>query len=257
MPFTASHPAAVLPLQRVGAPVSALVIGSLVPDLPYFLPVAPSAAQTHTLGGVLGANLLLGLAVFVVWHLWLAPPLLWAAPEDLQRRIPESLRGGLADRLTTTADLVRVCVGLALGGLTHIVWDAFTHAGMWGPRTFPWLSTPVFGLELFRWLQHVSTLVGLAVVGWYLLRWWRSAPLDGPAAPIPLRASWTPVAAMACFAAASAISTAVGVAAAPGRVSREGMAIEATVTFLGTATAGLLLAATLWHVLAGTLRSDR
>ena len=38
MPFTGSHPAVVLPLLRIGMPASALVIGSLTPDLPYYLP---------------------------------------------------------------------------------------------------------------------------------------------------------------------------------------------------------------------------
>ncbi|MDQ7908342.1 DUF4184 family protein [Phytohabitans sp. ZYX-F-186] len=38
MPFTGSHPAAVLPLVRWGLPPAALVIGSMVPDLPYYLP---------------------------------------------------------------------------------------------------------------------------------------------------------------------------------------------------------------------------
>jgi len=36
VPFTGSHPAAVLPLLRTPLPSAALVIGSLVPDLPYY-----------------------------------------------------------------------------------------------------------------------------------------------------------------------------------------------------------------------------
>lgn len=39
MPFTGSHPAAVLPLLRWGLIPSALVIGSMSPDLGYFLPL--------------------------------------------------------------------------------------------------------------------------------------------------------------------------------------------------------------------------
>ena len=51
MPFTGSHPAAVLPLMRWGLMPSALVIGSMVPDLPYFLPV-PDLGNTHSLIGL-------------------------------------------------------------------------------------------------------------------------------------------------------------------------------------------------------------
>ena len=38
MPFTGSHAAAVLPFARSRLPASALVIGSVAPDLPYYLP---------------------------------------------------------------------------------------------------------------------------------------------------------------------------------------------------------------------------
>ena len=38
MPVTGSHPAAVLPLMRLGFVPSALVIGSMVPDLPHDFP---------------------------------------------------------------------------------------------------------------------------------------------------------------------------------------------------------------------------
>ena len=39
MPFTASHPAAILPFLRTPLPASALVAGSIAPDLPYYVPV--------------------------------------------------------------------------------------------------------------------------------------------------------------------------------------------------------------------------
>ena len=38
MPFTGSHPAAVLPLLRTPLPASALVAGSVAPDIPFYLP---------------------------------------------------------------------------------------------------------------------------------------------------------------------------------------------------------------------------
>lgn len=36
MPVTIAHPAAVLPLRGLGLPLSAMVIGSMAPDLPVF-----------------------------------------------------------------------------------------------------------------------------------------------------------------------------------------------------------------------------
>lgn len=47
MPFTGSHPAAVLPFLRTPLPASALVVGSIAPDVPFSLPVTPPW-ETHT-----------------------------------------------------------------------------------------------------------------------------------------------------------------------------------------------------------------
>ena len=52
MPFTGSHPAAVLPLLRTSLPASALVAGSLAPDVPFH----PRAAAAFRGGGVLLAT---------------------------------------------------------------------------------------------------------------------------------------------------------------------------------------------------------
>lgn len=257
MPFTASHPAAVLPLLRFGVPASALVIGTLAPDFPYYLHTPVTALQTHSLRGVLGADLLLGLVAFLVWHLWLVPPLMWAAPAAVQRRIPTRVRGGLGGRLATARDLALVCVGLVIGALTHVAWDAFTHAGMWGPRTLPWLSTTFLQLELFRWLQLASSALGLAVLGWFLLRWWRSAPQDGPVAPSPPGARWGVVIVLVGWSGWATLALVEDQVVAPGRVSREYLLIQALVEFTSTLAVGLLLAAGLWHVLTGMARASR
>ncbi len=66
MPFTPSHVAAVLPLARTGLPPTALVVGSVAPDLPYYLPLPVAAATTHGPAG-LWLDVLLGGAVLVVY----------------------------------------------------------------------------------------------------------------------------------------------------------------------------------------------
>jgi hypothetical protein len=68
LPFTGSHPAAVLPLLRTPLPASALVIGSLTPDLPYYVPIRLAGfyppvtlrGPTHTLWGVLTLDVVIG-----------------------------------------------------------------------------------------------------------------------------------------------------------------------------------------------------
>ena len=61
MPFTGSHPAAVLPLLRTSLPGSALVAGSLAPDVPFYLRAAAVAAAFRGGGALLATAVVLAL----------------------------------------------------------------------------------------------------------------------------------------------------------------------------------------------------
>ncbi len=71
-----------------------------------------------------------------------------------------------------------LAVSFVLGVLSHIVWDLFTHEGRWGVQAIPGLEEMWGPLPGFKWLQHGSSLIGLAIIAiWALL----SASLTGPA----------------------------------------------------------------------------
>jgi hypothetical protein len=65
VPLTPSHAAAVLLFLRTPLPPSALVIGSMAPDLPYYLPV-DVPFRTHTALAVVTTDLLLGIVAWAV-----------------------------------------------------------------------------------------------------------------------------------------------------------------------------------------------
>ncbi|HST85910.1 MAG TPA: DUF4184 family protein [Kineosporiaceae bacterium] len=181
MPFTGSHPAAVLPLFRLGLLPSALVIGSMAPDLPYYLPIPVHSHPTHSATGIVGIDLLMGLLSFAVWHLLVEPLAVAVAPTGLRRRLPEAqasrswrwqpgdLRRGLV-----------LVVSLVVGATTHVLWDEFTHLGRFGYRHLPWLADLHGPLAGYRWAQYGSGVFGALVLGWAVLRWWRSAPVTDP-----------------------------------------------------------------------------
>ena len=248
MPFTVSHAAAVLPVFGRGLPMSALVIGSMVPDLPYFVPLQVTATQTHSLVGVIGVDLMLGICAFVLWHLVLVPPLLWAAPEGLQRRIPDDLRGGVASRLASVADFGRLCLALIIGAFTHFLLDSFTHDGLWVPRAFPSLSTPVLGLQVTRWLHIVLSVVGLVVLAWFMLRWWRQAPTTGSARPVRPELRWGLAVGLLGLAAWSTAQLVVARLLPSGPVSPELLLVDSIVRFIATLLLGTFVAALVWHV---------
>jgi hypothetical protein len=178
MPFTVAHaavvPPLVGPLGRLAVP-SALVIGSMVPDFVYFLPLGVARFQSHSLAGVLWFCLPVGLATYLVFHLLLAAPLVSLLPPIADRLAPRR------PRTLPRAPWLAVCVSLLVGALSHVAWDAFTHEGTPVVRALPWLeirfvSIAGYRVVAYKVLQHMSTMVGLLVVAAWTARWMARTP---------------------------------------------------------------------------------
>lgn len=251
LPFTGSHPAAVLPLLGGRLPASALVIGTLTPDLPYFFPVKVTTAQTHSLSGVLGADLVLGVFLFIVWHMLLVRPLIWIAPTAVQRRIPADLRTGLAGRLSTAGDLGWVCLALAIGGLTHVVLDMITHENMWTVRYIDALNGSLLGLPLHRWLHMAISVLGLALLGRFLAQWWHKAPLVGPTNPVRSSLRRGTAGLVLGVATLSGLSRAIGQMPVGSPAAAQSALIAGMVAFFSTLGAWVVLLAVGWHLVVG------
>jgi len=177
LPFTLSHPAAVVPLRRFLV-LSALVVGSMAPDFHYFLILAPIGHFGHTIKGIFVFCLPVGLAVLWVFQTVFKHPLISLAPERHQQRLVSlsaPFRWGPAPRF------LLILFSLLIGAVTHIAWDAFTHGRGLMVRNFPDLRSPVFedfGTErpLYNVLQHGSSLAGLALLAWWYRRWLERTP---------------------------------------------------------------------------------
>ncbi|TBO54546.1 DUF4184 family protein, partial [Streptomyces kasugaensis] len=174
MPFTLSHAAAVLPaVRRTGAArgpliASALVAGSFAPDVTYFADsLIPGAMLfgtfTHSLRGVLTVDVLITAALVGGWLL-LREPLVALLPRARQGRVHALVRGRpwrphRPGQLTASAGWF--CLSAVLGSTTHVVWDAFTHPGLWGTRLLPVLDRTIGGRPLTMYLQYGTSALAL------------------------------------------------------------------------------------------------
>jgi hypothetical protein len=216
VPFTGSHPAAVLPLiwltrGRLALAPSALVVGSMVPDLPYFAPLPLERRLTHQLTGVLTVDIALGLAVLLAWHALLAPAAVALAPDALRARLGPGGPATVRTVLGTPRAVVGAAVSLVVGALTHVGWDAFTHPDGWGVLHVQWLASSEGRLNGYRWAQYLSGISGLAVLaGWAVRRWRRTAPVHPPRTRVPAAG---PVARTAALATVALPATVVGLTA--------------------------------------------
>lgn len=180
MPFTFCHAAAVIPLHRYGRRVTslpALVIGSFVPDLVYFIPLGVSGEFTHSWLGILLYSIPAGLALLYIYYALLREPVLAWLPNAVATRL-----GPQADWFPRhPRALLILLMSLALGAATHICWDAFTHANTAVVNRFDFLRAPVsIGGQMiptFKLLQHGSSLIGLLVIAGATFAWLaRTAP---------------------------------------------------------------------------------
>ena len=182
MPYTLAHPAAIVPLYRLmgrRAPLSALAIGSMAPDFPYFLG-GVAGDFSHSLSGMVLYCLPAGILAYLVFHFLLKRPTAALLPEPLAARL--SARS--VERPALSADaLAAVAFAIALGVLTHILWDGFTHADTFIVGQAEILQSVVGTLDqhevrLFEALQYVCSGVGLTALAWWLRRWMQRTPIE-------------------------------------------------------------------------------
>lgn len=236
VPLTLSHPAAVLPLRRLGLPMTALVLGSMTPDAPLYAGWTRAYEITHSVVGVLTVDVVATTLVVGVWFAFVRDALVDLAPPAIRSR--------LAPRARLTARQWRLTPRAAvIGASTHVVWDAFTHPGRWGPRHLPWLRADHLGLAGMTWAQYVSGVLGLLVVGWAVVAHLRSLPPTDARLPAPALTPAALIAALAAAALAGLVSALLEVSS-----GLHSMAYHGVVNSLIVLVLGLVCVCMAWHL---------
>jgi len=189
MPFTLSHPAAAVPFARNRLILSALVVGSLSPDLIYFLCLSTRCQFGHTLLGLFLFDMPVGLTLLWLFHTVLKYPLLSLFSVTHQQCLMPLAKNHF--HFIPLRRFLLIVLSLLLGAITHIVWDSFTHSSGWMVQQLAILRTPIIdisqkAIKLHNILQHGSTLLGIGLLSYWYYRWFRQAPKE-------------PIAALTCF----------------------------------------------------------
>lgn len=250
MPFTPSHAAAVLPFLRLrvgGAalPASALAIGSIAPDVPYYLWMPYGEMSTHSIRAALGVDVFLAALVWLLWHGVVAAPALAGVPHDVRARLV-SAPVGLRPRVRSARDVVTLYVAFAVGALTHVVWDSFTHPHRWGTHHVGALNEIYLERPLSHWLQLASSVIGLLALSIYALIRWRTLPRAGATDLSPISigaiAGWSSIAAAACVGAI------LGAVEYAGGGTGHGLSYVLITRCVSAAALAALTVCVIWHV---------
>ncbi|MEV0169803.1 DUF4184 family protein [Streptomyces sp. NPDC050803] len=221
MPFTLSHAAAVLPAVRTdgtgrGRLVPAvLVAGSFCPDMTYYAASAlPGAMEfgevTHSFPGVFTVDVAVAWALVGLWLL-MREPLVALLPRTRQGRPAALLRCGTPRARVRPSLLLWWYASAALGALTHVVWDAFTHLDRWGMRLFPVLGEEIAGSPLYWYLQYGGSAVAAAVIAVFVAVALRRTPVAPPVGvpALSVRDRWVAGAVLGGCAVVGAVQRAV------------------------------------------------
>ncbi len=170
MPFTLAHPIAAYPLWQLSRQrlnLLGLMVGTIVPDLAYFLALRPIESFGHTFPGAMTQGLFEGLLLFAIVQYGLMRPLLAVAPRGVAQRCQIFKQ----NQQFNVADFVILVISIWLGAVSHIFWDGFTHPTGWFVEHFSVLTYPIGRMPLYKLLQYGSGLFGLLGLGVWAIRW--------------------------------------------------------------------------------------
>ena len=186
MPLTIAHPAIVIPI-RHRLVLSALVIGSMVPDVSKFFSLTRSVTLGHSAPGVFWFCVPVGLIFFIFFQHLLKKSVFLLLPASHQQRLAPWLN---PFPLRTAAQWGLVIGSLIIGAFTHLFWDSFTHERGWFVESSPFLQSTVFtfhhrSYEIYECLQYASTGAGLIFIAACYVRFYLKTALHS-LPPVPV-----------------------------------------------------------------------
>jgi hypothetical protein len=168
MPFTFSHPAVVLPLNRLSKrwiSLTALVIGSLTPDFEYFIRMKVYSTYSHNWIGLFWFDLPLGLLLLMIYNYLVKNKLIDHLPTYFNKRFSQFKN---PDRQYLGRNFLIILLCLLIGAASHILWDSFTHPTGYFVTHHHFLSHKIivqhFPIPVYNILQHLSTLIGIIII---------------------------------------------------------------------------------------------
>lgn len=181
MPWTFAHPAAIVPLRSLcprWLSFPALILGAMAPDISYYVGMHGKwRSFCHTPEGVLTVCLPVCLLLLALL-LRFARPLTVLLTEPHRSLVRAQLQPSPHPAWRALAVAV---LSVLVGATTHVLWDSFTHQGHWGTELLSELDEPLLDAVDLQFhatnlLQHLSTVVGVAVLAVMYRRKLRTQP---------------------------------------------------------------------------------
>lgn len=175
MPFTFSHPALVLPFYKkenkyTSIDMTGLVLGSMAPDMEYYILNLPTTTMGHTIYGFLTLNLFLCIIWAYIFHFIIKKPFISNMPTPFDIWLYPIYKSKF--KLNGIKQLIIFIYSAIIGMVTHIFIDGFTHSNTFFTRTIPILRENInFSGNImpnYYFLQIMTSIIGLILIVLFL-----------------------------------------------------------------------------------------
>lgn len=175
MPFTISHAIAGIAIHKIQPyklSLSALIIGSIMPDAEYLLRMKMYGIYGHTLPGIFLFDLPLGILIYYLFQKIIKYPLIINSPSFLRRRFIPFLSPKNTLQKRSLQHSMSIIISVFIGIITHVIWDDFTHSTGYFVELFPLLQQDIsffkHSFPLYKLLQQLSSIIGLLAIFLYI-----------------------------------------------------------------------------------------
>ncbi|MEO6914491.1 MAG: DUF4184 family protein [Chitinophagaceae bacterium] len=192
MPFTFSHPAAILPFSYLWEKkfsATGLILGSVAPDFEYFMRFHNASYHSHTWAGIFWFDLPAGIILCFIFHDVVKTPFIMNLPGFFHKRFASYLSFNWKKYFIQHWFIV--FYSLLIGILSHLLLDRFTHQSYRFFNAVPALKDslePGFHPNrLYRLIQVSYSLIGLGIIGWAV---WKLPQDNGISYPLNTGPYW-------------------------------------------------------------------
>lgn len=182
MPFTISHAMFAVPLKYIKPKyfsTTGLILGSMSPDLEYFVMLEPYRSIGHSLSGLFLQAIPLSLIIAYLVHYVIKVPLSLhiTSRYDLNTRFYHFLQ---LENLRSSRSWIVLIMSIVIGFVTHIFIDEFTHAHGHFVNIMPVLNEQlIMNMPTYKLLQYGSSMLGMILLIFLLAYYlYRSNPLS-------------------------------------------------------------------------------
>lgn len=183
MPFTFSHPAAVLPLwnsKKHRLSVTGLIAGSMVPDFEFLFRLRETDIFGHTIPGIILFDIPAAILLSYVFHLYIRNVLILHLPKPIRQRFSGYLTFNW--KWYFKRNLHWYFVSFITGLATHFILDDFTHSYGYAVNHIPFFMLNIrimqYDVPVYYIFQVALSLIGAGYACLFISRMEKGRPAN-------------------------------------------------------------------------------